>query len=204
MKPLDQLNLRQEYKSVKIKRTLVEEIAMESPDYPYQEVLKPYERMKNRAGFNSKGRPIGLLLYGEPESGKTTLIRKLMEYCPIYGFPRDEWFHGYKSFIFLGILWNEMTLTGIDVEMLKNFLEGMPVKLNVKGSQVQKDDNPEVFITANFSLKDMIEEKCRNLSDMRKEKIMLNALRERIEEVNVDQYENIFFLSKLIVPVGKE
>lgn len=77
MKPLDQLNLRKEYKSVKIKRTLVEEIAMEAPDYPYQEVLKPYERLKDKAGINSKGRPMGLLLYGEPESGKTTLPFKI-------------------------------------------------------------------------------------------------------------------------------
>ena len=44
-----------------------------------------------------------LLIWSErPGVGKTSLIRKLMEHCPMYGFPRDQWFHGYKSELFWG------------------------------------------------------------------------------------------------------
>ena len=131
------------------------------------------------------------------DKGKTSLIRKLMEHCPMYGFPTDQWFHGYKSNEFWGIFWNEMTLTGIDVDMLKNFLEGTSVKLAIKGSQVHKEDNPEMFMTSNNNLEEMIEKKC-GYQDYDSKKVILNALRARIEEVNVDGYENIFFLSKLI------
>jgi hypothetical protein len=142
-----------------------------------------------------------LIWSNKPGVGKTSLIRKLMEYCPMYGFPRDQWFHGYKSNTFWGILWNEMTLTGVDVEMLKNFLEGTSVTLDIKGSKVEKEDNPEVFMTANFNLTDMIEDKYRNLLDSKRGEITLAALKERIHEVCVDNYENIFFLSKLIIPL---
>jgi hypothetical protein len=143
-----------------------------------------------------------LLIWSEkPGVGKTSLVRKIMEYCPMYNMPRDQWYHGYKSGVFWGILWNETTLKGVDVEMLKNFLEGTPVSLNMKGSKVEKEDNPEVFMTANYSLQDMVEEKYRNVLDERKRRIVLNALRERIDEVNIDDYEDIFFLSKLIVPL---
>jgi hypothetical protein len=135
------------------------------------------------------------------DKGKTSLIRKIMEYSPMYGFPRDQWFQGYISNRFWGILWNEMTLVGIDIDMLKNFLEGTPVKLSIKGSSVNKEDNPEVLMTSNVNLKTMIERKYGNESNEMKE-IHLNALKARIEEVNVDQYKNIFFLSKLIIPIS--
>jgi hypothetical protein len=143
-----------------------------------------------------------LLIWSEEvDKGKTSLIRKIMEYCPMYGFPRDQWFHGYKSFAFWGILWNEMTLKGVDVEMLKNFLEGTPVALDVKGSKVEKEDNPQVFMTANNGLRWMVKDKCRNLADEHQEEIVLRALKARIDEVCVDDYEDIFFLQKLIVPI---
>jgi hypothetical protein len=132
--------------------------------------------------------------------GKTSLIRKLMEYCPMYGFPTDQWFYGYKSNEFWGIFWNEMKLSGMDVDMIKNFFEGTPVKLAIKGSQVEKTDNPEVLMTSNNDLEEMISKKYYNGSNEEK-RIVLDALRARVEEVNVDNYENIFFLSKLIVPI---
>lgn len=136
--------------------------------------------------------------------GKTSLIHKIAEYCPIFSFPRDKWFHGYKSKKFWGILWNEMDLKGVDINMLKNFLEGTPIKLDVKGSSIAKDDNPEVFMTANESLEQMIREKYRFYIDEEKISVILDALRERIEEVCVDNYEDIFFFSKLIVSVSGE
>lgn len=134
----------------------------------------------------------------EVDKGKTSLIRKLMEYCPVYGFPIDEWFEGYKSETFWAILWNEMNLIGFDLEMLKNFLEGTPVRLAVKGSKVEKRDNPQVFMTSNKSLEMMIK---RRNSIKEEAEIDLKALKARIDEINVDNYENIFFLSKLIIPI---
>jgi hypothetical protein len=134
--------------------------------------------------------------------GKTSLIHKISEYCPIYHFPRDKWFHGYKSNTFWGILWNEMDLKGADINMLKNFFEGTPIKLDIKGSSIAKDDNPEVFMTANESLEQMVKEKYGYYMNGEKVGVTLDALRERIDEVCVDGYENIFFLSKLIVGIN--
>src|SRR5262249_55861882 len=66
-----------------------------------------------------------ILLYSSrPNTGKTSLIRKLAEHCPIYHFPRGEWFHGYKNQTFWGMLWNEVNIKGWDIENLKNMLEG--------------------------------------------------------------------------------
>jgi hypothetical protein len=182
--------------------------------------LKEYKLIKNNDGLQlivkhlnnvSKykwDRPFktkNLLIWSEKvDKGKTSLIRKLMEYCPMYGFPRDQWFHGYKSYTFWGMLWNEITLKGVDVEMLKNFLEGTAVSLDVKGSKVEKEDNPQVFMTANNDLKWMIKDKYRNLVNSHQEEIILNALRARIDEVCIDDYDDIFFLQKIIIPELEE
>jgi hypothetical protein len=132
--------------------------------------------------------------------GKTSLVRKIMEYCPMYGFPTDQWFHGYKSNEFWGIFWNEMKLVGYDIDLLKNFFEGTPVKLAIKGSQVDKEDNPQMIMTSNDDLESMIEKKYMNGSEEGK-RIALDALRARVDEACVDGYENIFFLSKLVIPI---
>jgi hypothetical protein len=168
-------------------------------DEGLQKIIKHINQMID----NKWSRPFktkNLLIWSKGvNKGKTSLIRKLMEYCPMYGFPRDEWFHGYKSGEFWGILWNEMTLVGTDLEMLKNFFEGTAVNLEVKGSKVEKNDNPEVFMTSNRDLEQMMKKRCRIEEDVRTD---LEALRARIDEVNVDEYENIFFLSKLIVSIS--
>ena len=137
----------------------------------------------------------------KPGLGKTSIFLKLGQYCPMYGFPRDKWFDGYSNDTFWMIFWNEMTLAGqLDVDTLKNFLEGIPTQLEIKGSKIEKKDNPQIFMTANRDLKKMVESKF-GYEDLEDQKVILESLRERIEEVNVDQYENIFFLSKLIIPI---
>jgi hypothetical protein len=143
-----------------------------------------------------------LLLYSsKPNTGKTSLIRKLGEHCPIFHFPRGEWFHGYKNQTFWGMLWNEVNIKGWDIENLKNMLEGTAVTLEVKGGHIDKDDNPEVFMTSNYTLKEMVEERYK-YDEMRCERT-LKTLEARIEEVNLDEFVNnhgdIFFLQKLIV-----
>jgi hypothetical protein len=142
-----------------------------------------------------------LLLWSKgPGKGKTSLFNKLTEYCPSYGFPRDGWFHGYESDCFWVIHWNEITFAGYDLEMLKNFYEGTPVKLRIKGSSVDKSDNPEILMTSNFNLMHLIEKKMPHAAyDERK--TYYDAFCQRIEEVNIDAHENIFFLLDLIVPL---
>lgn len=75
-----------------------------------------------------------------------------------------------------------MKLTGMDVDMIKNFLERTPVKLAIKGSQVEKTDNPQVFMTSNNDLGEMVDKKYHNGNEEEK-KIVLDALRARIDEV---------------------
>ena len=177
-----------------------EEMAMIEKDKGLRLIIEHINKVMIYEG-NKPFKDKHLLIWSKGvNKGKTSLIRKLMEHCPMYGFPTDQWFHGYKSNEFWGIFWNEMKIAGYDIDMLKNFLEGTPVKLSIKGSQVYKEDNPQMFMTSNNDLEDMIEKKYMSASYEDK-RIALDALRARIEEVNVDQYENIFFLSKLIVPI---
>jgi hypothetical protein len=148
-----------------------------------------------------------LLLYSsEPNTGKTSLIRKIGEYCPIHHFPRGEWFHGYKNETFWGMLWNEVDIKGWKMEDLKNMLEGSPVTLEIKGGHIEKDDNPEVFMTSNYTLREMIEERYK-YDPVRLDRT-LKTLGARIEEVNLDyfirRHRNIFFLQKLIVPMEEK
>lgn len=145
-----------------------------------------------------------LLIYSsEPNTGKTSLIRKIAEYCPIHNFPRGDWFHGYRNETFWGMLWNEVDIKGWKMEDLKNMLEGSPVTLEIKGGHIEKDDNPEVFMTSNYTLQEMIEEKYK-YDPVRRDRT-IQTLRPRIDEVNLDKfvnkYGNIFFLQKLIVPI---
>jgi hypothetical protein len=146
-----------------------------------------------------------LLIYSdEPNTGKTSLIRKLGEHCPIFHFPRGEWFHGYKNQTFWGMLWNETDVKGWKMEDLKNMLEGTAVTLEVKGGHIDKDDNPEVFMTSNYTLYDMVEERYKY--DEKRLRVTLKTLRARIDEVNLNNFVqkgngNIFFLQKLIVPI---
>ena len=177
-----------------------EEVKLIEKDKGLQKIIEHINKVMIYKG-NKPFKDKHILIWSKGvNKGKTSLIRKLMEHCPMYGFPTDQWFHGYKSFTFWGIFWNEMKISGYDIDMLKNFLEGTPVKLSIKGSQVEKEDNPQMFMTSNNDLEDMIEKKYHN-SGYEDKKIVLNAMKARIEEVNVDQYENVFFLSKLIVPI---
>ena len=177
-----------------------EEVEMIKKDVELQKIIEHINKvMIYRGNKPFKDKHLLIWSYGV-DKGKTSLIRKLMQYCPMYGFPTDQWFHGYKSNEFWAMLWNEMTLNGVDVDMLKNFLEGTATKLAIKGSQVYKEDNPQMFMTSNINLKTMIERKYSNL-DLQEKDVILSALRARIEEVNVDAYENIFFLCKLIIPI---
>jgi hypothetical protein len=153
--------------------------------------------------YNRPFKTKNLLIYSsQPDTGKTSLIRKIGQHCPIYHFPRGEWFHGYKNYTFWGMLWNEVNIKGWDVENLKNMLEGTAVTLEVKGGHINKDDNPEVFMTSNYTLKEMVEERYK-YDPVRCERT-LKTLEARIEEVNLDDfvYKNgdIFFLQKLILP----
>ena len=146
-----------------------------------------------------------LLIYSsKPNTGKTSLIRKIGEYCLIHNFPRGDWFHGYKNNTFWGMLWNEVDIKGWKMEDLKNMLEGSSVTLEIKGGHIEKDDNPEVFMTSNYTLKEMVEERYK-YDSVRLERT-LETLGARIEEVNLDNFvhdhKDIFFLQKLIVPIS--
>lgn len=83
MRPREQLELRREYQKqqkIKIKETNIREIEIEG--FQFQRDLEPYlKQLANRgiAGFNIESRPMGIIVYGEPKSGKSTWLYKLGE-----------------------------------------------------------------------------------------------------------------------------
>ena len=75
----DKLAFREEYqRKIKIKETNIKEIEIEG--LQFQKDLEPYLKQligSGKSGFNLKERPMGIIVYGEPKSGKSTWLYKL-------------------------------------------------------------------------------------------------------------------------------
>lgn len=107
MGPREKIKLREDMVTIRKKKTIIEEIVAKAPVYAFQEILRPFIR---EAGFSREGRPVGLLMYGEPKSGKTTLAyriaRDLNEDVMVVYDPKEMAEHYMGEHV---ILFDEMT-----------------------------------------------------------------------------------------------
>jgi hypothetical protein len=92
MRPGDKVRLRNDYAIVKERKTIIEERVAYIPLRAFEKEFMPFPK---HAGFavTKKIRPIGLLLYGEPKSGKTTLAyrvaKEIGEDLLVVGDPKE-------------------------------------------------------------------------------------------------------------------
>lgn len=148
-------------------------------------------------GFNRPHKKRNLMIVGRPNTGKTTLARKIRQYVAVYSFGVENWFPRYQNWVYPMILWNQFYLKAMPYGQLLNVLEGEPTDLPYKGGSILKRDNQLVYITSNMSLEQHV---CNRFKDQDKRALARANLSARIEEVTIREDKDLFLLLKLIKP----
>ena len=137
------------------------------------------------------------MLVGRPNTGKTTLARKIRQYVAVYSLGVENWFPRYQNWVYPMILWNQFYLRAMPYQQLLNVLEGEPTDLPFKGGSILKRDNQLVFITSNMSLQQHI---CRRFKDQETRAMSRATLMVRIDQITIPEDKDLFLLLKLIHP----
>ena len=102
----EKLSLREQMVERIERKTVIEEVITRAPLFAFQEALMPFHK---GSGFFAKGRPMGLIMSGEAESGKTTMAyrvaKELGHDIATYRDPKEMLHHGEEQVI----LFDEMT-----------------------------------------------------------------------------------------------
>ena len=150
-----------------------------------------------RYGFNRPHKLKNLMLVGRPNTGKTTLARKIRDYVAVYSFGVENWFPRYQNWIYPMILWNQFYLRAMPYNQLLNVLEGEPTDLPFKGGSILKRDNQLVYITSNMSLQQHI---CTRFKEQEKRDLSRANLKARIDQIVIPEDKDLFLILKLITP----
>ena len=148
-------------------------------------------------GYDRPFKTPHLLLVGRTNIGKTTLGRQIQKHVSVYHHGVHNWWPRYRSNVYKMIFWNQFNLRSMAYPQLLNFLEGMPMDLQYKGGSVLKTDNQLIFMTSNMSLEQHI---CTRFSSQSNRQHARANLRARIEQINIPEGLDLFFLTKLLVP----
>ena len=150
-----------------------------------------------RFGFNRPHKTSNLLLVGRPNIGKTTLCRKIRDYCASYPIGiKGGWWPFFKDHTYTVLDWQEFNLGVYDYTTLLTLLQGQSLKLPIKGGHVMKSDNPLIIMTSNKSLASHIDSKFYQEEDRCLSRLNLKP---RITEVIVPEGRDLFILLKLII-----
>jgi GTPase SAR1 family protein len=158
-----------------------------------------------------------LLLVGEPDSGKTSLVyhranstypyNGLAHFYPTYYLAiGQKYFPPYKSYDYSLVNWQQFTIVSdmfpkSGYARLLNYLDGSVSALPQKGRPaVQRQDNPKHILTSNRTLVQHIQ---KTFNSPQALALSLNNLPARIECVVVPDGKNIHFLRKLFVAENK-
>lgn len=93
-----------------------------------------------------------LYLHGPPNIGKTSFVNTLSKYLSVYHLPTDEDFYDSYSDSTYDIVVLDEFKAQKRITWLNLFLQGGPMTLRKKGSQIQKLFNIPVIILSNYSL----------------------------------------------------
>lgn len=138
------------------------------------------QNIKRPKEFKSKQ----LYIWGPPNMGKSSLIRKLSEYLNVYHIPRDEDFYDeYEDEIYDLAVLDEFTHTKT-MQWLNQWLDGQTFYLRKKGGQIRKSQNIPTIILSNFDV-------IHNFNKLY-EANKLGPLLERLLIVKVESFISIF------------
>ena len=125
----------------------------------YQE-LRPILLFLNKHMNNRKYKELNLFMYSHlPSQGKTSIMNLIAEQSPCYFWPSDLWFSLYENNMHQFILFDEMSLTGISADFIKQLLAGNSLQLAQKGTSLIKTDNPLTIMSSNHSLRSIVRKK---------------------------------------------
>jgi len=116
-----------------------------------------------------------LYIYGDFNTGKTSLITSLATYLRTYYMPSEDFYDSYFNGAYDLCIYDEFKAHKT-VQFLNAWLEGAPLPLRKKGSQYLKFENVPTIICSNYSV-----EACYTKADVYK----VNTLKGRLTEVHI-------------------
>ncbi len=94
-----------------------------------------------------------LFIWGEAGVGKTHFVNELERFCRVYRVPSEEFYDFYEDDKYDLIVYDEFK-AGKTIQFMNEFLQGSPMVLRKKGSQVMKTNNLPVIVLSNYSLRE--------------------------------------------------
>ena len=150
-----------------------------------------------RWGYARPHKTPNLLLVGPPNTGKSTLVIKLEQHCPVYPLgTKGGWFPKFQSNVYTLLSWDEFHLRCYPYPDLLKLLEGRPMKLPQKGGHVARADNQLIIATSNLTMREHVENKFKSVDHRQHSMANLKA---RFTEVVIPHDRPLFLLCKLIL-----
>lgn len=132
-----------------------------------------------------------LWIYGPPNTLKTSLLIRLMEFCRAYQVPLEEEFYDSYDDLAYDVIFLDEYKSQKTIQFLNRFIQGgIPITMRIKGGQIMKRVNLPVIFCSNYSI-----------SDCYKSLIGVEALKERIDEVYVHTPIDLDNIDWHLVPV---
>ena len=179
-----------------IRKTLTPTQYTQYKSWPKYDVIITYINQIVKWGWNRPHKTRNLYLVGPTNTGKTTLLNTLEKHVSTYNLGiKGGWFPGYDSRAFKLLRWDEFNLSTYKYSDLLRLLEGIPMKLPVKGGHVIRGDNQLIIMNSNLKLKQHIEMKFRKPHLVKQ---AVSNLSTRITQIVVPKNKNLFLLLPLI------
>lgn len=163
----------------------------------YQTIVQYINEIKIY-GYNRKFKSKQLLLIGQPNTGKTSLNRKLNEFYSTYEIGLTKWFPQYANDTYKLFSWNEFSLNVMPYPVLLKLLEGTYINLEQKGSSVLRTNNQLIIMNSNISLIQHLIMKFGTNSKLVQLKENVKNSRARIHQIEIPKGKTLFLLLKLI------